>query len=306
MEALSRERIDAFVKQFPALVRPLRDAAYDEQGIWVKVYIRVKRADETLMFYRPEYADGERTSYGHESGGQCALRAIGYAVLRTGGIHALHADRHESFRMAQLLSEWGHRPDDFAHLMLVEIYDVYERASSHGKKRRFGREIEIVVFRPPIDGFEKLMKRIDPRLNVRLNLRDITLSTLRNELHYSDVPEQLDELAQCFGREFYMQGVNEMYAEGACGMSGGFENVKVRSLAFAGNILFTLQRGDDLVSFTCADSPAHSRMSVASISATLPVARELVQIVVDVWQTTPDKSTLYKHDPNMSVWKNLR
>ena len=133
-KALSKERIQQFLDQYPGLTIPLTHAeAIAEKGKFpvVEKHITVNRADSNLLFYRGMYIDGKRSSIG---GGpentQGTRNESVYAMHKNNRLDestVIHWESHEDnirkIRAIDLF--WTTPPAQTAYIVLLTTYCYY-------------------------------------------------------------------------------------------------------------------------------------------------------------------------------------
>ncbi len=144
---------------------------------------------------------------------------------------------------------------------------------------------------------------IDP--NEPLNHDDLLMKVL-----YRDSPEhkwaeavskKLGELADKFRISLFDAGwgvANDSMTEAR--IRTDFGDVKMLSIVSAGRVMMTLSRGNDNITFICAESASYS-MGFQSIEASLASATSMVDDAINVWNSTPSPENLLRHDKNARV-----
>ena len=126
----------------------------------------------------------------------------------------------------------------------------------------------------------------NPKVNVRLNIRDIERAQINGDTDYNEVIDEFSTIVEEFNTKVFRNGLQAIIdASKKKGMSGTLEDIQLLSYVMAGRLMITFKRGDDSITFLGADGEDNTGFYVRSIDATLPSARSMVDKVIEVWNT---------------------
>lgn len=306
----SKEKIAKLVKQYPFLGEILEGKMNDLEGITPEITIKFKRADENLLMFRGEYIDGIRSSIAREN----QVMGTKFQFLHLVGYNNEISEpffwfgkTKERIKDVILTTTTAQR---VKYIVLVTKYDLFEEIEDYYDRglegpmgNQVGRELTLYVYLPPREGLAELLERTDPMKNVRLHIDDIIWTQLLRESTYDNVVAEARRLAKLFESKVYFNGLKKIIDSSTMkGMRGKFGSTELLTFTMCGRIMFTFKRGENNVSFLCAEGEIPSRIGLHSIDATWPVAKSMIEEVIEVWEKTDiPMDEKIKNDSNMII-----
>ncbi len=310
------KRIEQLIREHPAIGTILEwERATNTSGIIPEIDLVVNRADVNLMMFQGERIDGFKSSIvGEEVEGNPVIitkNQVVYYINHDNQLWDMIAWNGSHSRRVKEIFEFCEKnsPDNLKYLILVTIYDSYQKDPEFFRKHPKGlgkyiaQKISLQLCLPPKEGFAKLLETVDPMVNIRLHLDDMIRSIATNDPIYNTVLSELRKLAKQFEREVYCEGLMEIInASNIKGMSGKFNSTTLKTYTMCGRIMFTFEKDNDDITFICAENEVPSRMGFQSINATWPCAKSMVEEVINAWKisTVPINERM-KNNKNLNI-----
>ncbi len=273
----------------------------------LEVRVVVQRADTSLMYRRPNNAEGCRpdgscswicTSDGHKA----TLHEYGQCIREDETV--ILFDDEGKTRTDKSFVLGKHRVilrNNFKYILWVKVYDWYEQGDGdNGEAGPFVKtELIYEIHLPPKSmSFLELARMANLAKNVELTTRDLMNGIMRQDPAYLRASERLQEIAHSFQTRVYERGLRKLIdASDSSGMCGTIGSVHVMSWVMAGRIMITMEAPNptDLKlkdSFTIlgAEGEDDARFGCQSITATVDRAEAMVDMIAKAWDKLPAKT----------------
>lgn len=287
----------------------------------LKLSAKVKRADATLMFRKPDNVVGNTPGGGFHwirstDGRQATMREYGVFVNREEQVISFRSgtQTRTSQRVNTYFKDGLVSGQQVKYILWVRIYDWYESTEGGGPGPHLYTEVAYEVHLPPKSmTFGELVESIDLYHNVELTTRMMVDGVLKEDTRelYMAVEHRLISFAKRFEREVFGHDMAKIIdTSEKRGMGGNIGGVNVMSWVMCGRCMITLEapnptdpRLKDSFTLICNEPPGDPNMGYRSIAATADRAEELVNLVIKAWAelSTEERKQLYVDDKDVKL-----
>lgn len=298
---------ERLLKQYPALMPDYASQVLHprNEGIPVKIYIRVRRAGYNFMFRKGQCVFGHGNHILHSDTHEIGLRYEYITPAHKGGTRGeirswLTHDFYVRDLFGQPITDWGKPNDAYAAPFAEDPFDVIgnfilttvvewfpKEADPHALWRHptVRRDVELTVFLAPKQGWRELYEAADPQKNITLHGRDLLLGTNNDEDKYVRlIRTKLDNLAKVFEQQVWNGGLRSaVHGSTKESQKWNLDGIQLLVGRHRGFLPIELRRGDIQFVMNGHDD-RHVRLSCELVEGTGEQLDRLVSETISRWR----------------------